>query len=342
MLLSVSDGYSVYGVAKPGSVPFPVAVGTLSNQWLWVPTVGLLGIYLILLFPDGKLPSRRWRPLAWLSGVVIVLLSVAGGLAPGPLENQGGVRNPFGLEALPWLQDAVYLILPLLPLCIFASAVSMVLRYRRTRGEMRQQIKWVAFVISIAGLLYLIPMILASVVHLRSDDSLPQFPWWAEVFFSVAVLGFAGVPVAIGFAVLKYRLYDIDVVINRTLVYGSLTAMLVALYFGSVATTQTILRALTGQTEQPQLAIVVSTLVIAALFNPLRRRLQSFIDRRFYRSKYDARKMLEEFGARLRDEIDLETLNNDLTGVIRETMQPAHVSLWLRPDRLPKGEQEDR
>jgi uncharacterized membrane protein YjfL (UPF0719 family) len=190
------------------------------------------------------------------------------GLAPGPLENQGGVRNPFGLEALPWLQDAVYFILPLLPLCIFASAVSMVLRYRRTRGEMRQQIKWVAFVISIAGLLYLIPMILASVFQSRSDDSLPQFPWWAKVFFSVAVLGFAGVPVAIGFAVLKYRLYDIDVVINRTLVYGSLTAMLVALYFGSVATTQTILRALTGQTEQPQLAIVVSTLVIAALFNP--------------------------------------------------------------------------
>jgi uncharacterized membrane protein len=156
----------------------------------------------------------------------------------------------------------------------------------------------------------------------------------------VVVLSFAGVPVAIGFAVLKYRLYDIDVVINRTLVYGSLTVMLVALYFASVATTQTILRALTGQTEQPQLAIVVSTLVIAALFNPLRRRIQSFIDRRFYRRKYDARKILEAFSARLRDETDLETLKNDLAGVIRETMQPAHVSLWLRPDRTPKGEQE--
>ena len=158
----------------------------------------------------------------------------------------------------------------------------------------------------------------------------------------MVVLSFAGVPVAIGFAVLKYRLYDIDVVINRTLVYGSLTVMLVALYFASVATTQTILRALTGQTEQPQLAIVVSTLVIAALFNPLRRRIQSFIDRRFYRRKYDARKILEAFSARLRDETDLETLKNDLAGVIRETMQPAHVSLWLRPDRLPKGEQEVR
>ena len=147
---------------------------------------------------------------------------------------------------------------------------------------------------------------------------------------------------AIGFAVLKYRLYDIDVVINRTLVYGSLTAMLVALYFGCVATTQTILRALTGQTEQPQLAVVISTLVIAALFNPLRRHVQSFIDRRFYRRKYDARNTLETFSARLRDETDLETLNNDLAGVIRETMQPAHVSLWLRPDRSPKQGQAER
>jgi hypothetical protein len=139
-----------------------------------------------------------------------------------------------------------------------------------------------------------------------------------------------------------YRLYDIDVVINRTLVYGSLTTILVAVYFGGVATTQTILRALSGQTEQPQLAVVISTLVIAALFNPLRRRIQSFIDRRFYRRNYDARKTLEAFSARLRDETDLETLNNELAGVIRETMQPAYVSLWLRPDRPPKGEQTER
>jgi hypothetical protein len=156
------------------------------------------------------------------------------------------------------------------------------------------------------------------------------------------VLGFAGVPVAIGFAVLKYRLYDIDIIINRTLVYGSLTATLVGLYFGSVATTQTILRALTGQTEQPQIAIVVSTLVIAALFNPLRRRIQTFIDRRFYRRKYDARRTLDAFSARLRDKTDLEELTYELTGVITETMQPEHVSLWLRPDGPPKGKQEVR
>jgi uncharacterized membrane protein YhdT len=342
MLLAVTDNYSIYGVARPGSVSFPVAVGTIGNQWLWVPTVGLLGIYLILLFPDGKLPSKRWRPLPWFSGVMIVVLSITEGLAPGPLENQGGVRNPFGLEALPWLVDVANVILPLLPICILASAVSMVLRFRRSRGEVRQQIKWFTFVASFAGLLYFFAMIGQVVVVWGSDDSIAQIPLWFEIVLSLAGLGFAGVPVAIGLAVLKYRLYDIDVVINLTLVYGSLTSMLVALYFGCVATTQTILRALTGQTEQPQLAIVISTLVIAALFNPLRRRIQSFIDRRFYRRKYDARKTLEAFSARLRDETDLETLNHDLASVIRETMQPAHVSLWLRPDRPPNGKQEVR
>jgi hypothetical protein len=342
MFLGMTDYYSIYGVARPDSVPFPVAVGTIGNQWLWVPTVGLLGIYLILLFPDGKLPSKRWRPLAWFSGVMIVVLSITEGLAPGPLENQGGVRNPFGLEAFPWLEGLQWIILPLLPLCILASAVSMVSRFRRSRGEVRQQIKWFTFVAAFAGLMYFIVMIGQVVIVLRSDDNLPQAPLWVELLFSLAALGFAGVPVAIGFAVLKYRLYDIDVVINLTLVYGSLTAMLVAVYFGGVAMTQTILRALTGHTEQPQLSIVISTLVVAALFNPLRRRLQSFIDRRFYRKKYDARKTLEAFSARLRDETDLETLNNDLADVIKETMQPAHVSLWLRPDRPPNGKQEVR
>jgi hypothetical protein len=177
---------------------------------------------------------------------------------------------------------------------------------------------------------------------LGSDDSLAQTSLWFELIFSLAGVGFAGVPVAIGIAVLKYRLYDIDVVINFTLVYGSLTAMLALVYFGGVTATQTIFRALTGQEQQHQRAIVISTLVIAALFNPLRRRIQSFIDRRFYRRKYDARKTLEAFSARLRDETDLETLNNDLAGVIREMMQPAYVSLWLRPDRPPKEEQAER
>jgi hypothetical protein len=340
MLLSMTDSYSIYGVAKPGSVPFPIAIGTLGNQWLWVPTVGLLGIYLLLLFPDGRLPSRRWRALAWLSGALLVLESLTEGLAPGPLENQGGVPNPFGLEGLPWLADAALVLLPLLPLCILASAVSLVLRYRRSGGDQREQIKWIAFAASVAGLLYLIaivsPFIFAPEI-VSGGGSLPPPPLWVELLFSVAVLGFAGVPVAIGFAVLRYRLYDIDVVINRTLVYGSLTGMLIAVYFGGVATMQAIFRAIADQEEQPQLAIVVSTLVIAALFTPLRRRIQSFIDRRFYRRKYDARKTLAAFSAKLRDETDLDALSDGLVRVVRESMQPSHVSLLLRPDSSLRG-----
>jgi hypothetical protein len=156
------------------------------------------------------------------------------------------------------------------------------------------------------------------------------------VFFGLSVIT---LPAAIGIAILRYRLYDINVVINRTLVYGSLTALLGLVYLGGVATTQAIFRILTGQEHQPQLAIVASTLVIAALFNPLRRRIQFFIDRRFYRRKYDARKTLESISAKLRDETDLESLNDELVGVVRETMQPAYVSLWLRPGSAPRGSQ---
>jgi hypothetical protein len=342
MLLGVIDSYYRYGVANPGAVPYPVAIGTLANQWLWMPTVGLLGIYLLLLFPDGRLPSRRWRPLAWFSGAMIVLLSITEGLAPGPLENQGGVPNPFGLEEFPWLADAALVFLPVLPLCIVASAVSLVLRYRRSEGEVRQQIKWIAFVASFAGLVYLIAMVsqlFLAPLMVGKGGGQPPLPLWFELLSWVAVLGFAGVAVAIGFAVLKYRLYDIDLLINRTLVYVTLTVLLAAVYVGGVVVLQGALRALTGQ--EAQLAIVVSTLVIAALFNPLRRRIQGFIDRRFYRRKYDAAKTLEAFSAKLRDETDLDALSNDLVGVVRETMQPAHVFLWLRPDTSSKGKQAD-
>jgi hypothetical protein len=334
LLLGLTDLYSVYGVARPGSVPFPVGVAWLGN-WLWVPAVGLFATYLFLLFPEGRLPSSRWRPLAWLSGAVIVVLSLSFGLAPGPVASlPGKIRNPFGLEELPWLESAANVGFPLLALCILASVVSLVLRYRRSRSEEREQIKWIAFAASVVGVLFLIGMVIS-----LSYGSKP--PSWTRLLDSMTVLSYTGVPIAVGFAVLKYRLYDIDVIINRALVYGALTVTLALIYFGGVAATQTIFRALTGQQEQPQLAIVVSTLVIAALFNPLRRRIQGFIDRRFYRRKYDAVKTLEAFSAKLRDETDLDALNAELVGVVRETMQPAHVSLWLRPDTTSKGQQTD-
>jgi hypothetical protein len=341
MLMIVGEEYSAYGLAVPGSVPFPVTIFALTYAWLWAPAVGLLGTYLILLFPDGKLPSGRWRPLALISGAVIVVESIAVFLTPGPLDGLGGARNPLGLEGLHWLTVLGWIVLPLLPLCMLASAASVVLRFRRSGGEVREQIKWIAFAASLMGSLYLLIMSASLINWLISapgtQSDLGTQTWWGALLEDVTVLSFAGIPVAIGFAVLKYRLYDIDVLINRTLVYGSLTATLVALYFSSVVFLQGALRFLTGQ--ESQLAVVASTLAMAAMFNPLRRRLQRLVDRRFYRSKYDARKTLESFSAKLRDETDLDALRGDLMDVVRETMQPAHVYLWLRPDPPPRASQ---
>ena len=342
MLIVLIDYYGDYGLASPGSLPFPVTVAALS-QWFWVPTVGLIAIYLLLLFPDGRLPSRRWRPLAWLSGVMIVSLSTAEGLYPGPLPERGGVRNPFGLEEYPWIADVEIVLLPLLPLCILASAVSLVLRFRRSGGEVREQIKWIAFAAAFMGLLYLVSMGAGMLNALISASETPSagggLPLWFDILWNVAVLSFAGVPVAVGFAVLRHRLYDIEVIINRVLVYGALTASLALAYLWSVVFLQNVFRALTG--EGSQLAIVASTLVIAALFNPLRRRIQKLIDRRFYRKKYDARRTLEAFSARLRDEIDLEDLTGELVGAARGTVQPAYVSLWLRGPMSHEGRGRD-
>jgi hypothetical protein len=195
----------------------------------------------------------------------------------------------------------------------------------------RQQIKWLLYA---APIWFFGSALKIAVFYFSLIDG----PWGLWIgYLLVAVGGLSG-PVAIGVAILRYRLYEIDIVINRTLVYGSLTAMLVGVYLGSIVSMQYAFRALTGQQEQPQLAIVVSTLVIAALFNPLRRRIQSVIDRRFYRSKYDARKTLEAFSARLRNETDLGALSDGLIGVVRETMQPSHVTLWLRPDTASRSE----
>ena len=333
MIMPISSSYGVYGlVVRPGSMPFPAAIGSL-GEWMWAPAVGLLGTYLILLFPDGRLPSRRWRPLAWLSGAVIILVSAGFALSPGPMDGLGGLRNPFGLEKYPWLADATLVVVLLLPLCILASAVSLILRFLRSRGAEREQIKWLVFAASILGLgfsSYIIPSF-----FIVEDPTGGAGPLGVNLLEDAVTLSFAGVPVAVGIAILRYRLYEIDTLINRTLVYGSLTTILVGVYFGGVVALQAALRALTGQ--ESTLAVVASTLLIAALFNPLRRRIQSFIDRRFYRNKYDAAKTLAAFNARLRNETDVDVLRNDVVGVARSTVQPTHISLWLRSDPEPKA-----
>jgi hypothetical protein len=198
------------------------------------------------------------------------------------------------------------------------------------RGVERQQTKWFTYTSAVAASGAILQYIISEPLELV---------WLRGVAYALVLIGLVGIPISMGIAITRYKLYEIDLLINRTLVYGSLTAMLVALYFGGIVVLQRVFVLLTGQ--QSTLAVVASTLLIAALFTPLRRRIQSFIDRRFYRRKYDARKTLEAFSATLRDETDLEALNNDLVGVVRETMQPAHVSLWLRPDTVPKGEQAD-
>jgi hypothetical protein len=290
-------------------------------------------LFLVLLFPSGKLLSLRWRVVAWIGGLAIAASVVSLAFLPGPLESFPSVRNPFGGPAF---LDWIYAVGGLISLaCLVAAIASLILRFRRSRAQERMQLKWFVF----AAALGFIAVLLVTFFDLPAVDEQTD----AVVETIVWTLAPLSLPFSAGIAILRYRLYDIDVLINRTLVYGSVTAMLLAVYFGGVATTQTIFRVLTGHEQQPQLTIVASTLVIAAIFNPLRRRIQSFIDRHFYRSKYDAARTLEAFSAKLREETDLEALNDDLVGVVGETMQPAHVTLWLRPsNEVGKGRSEEQ
>jgi len=324
---SLLDSYATYGlVLNPGSLPRADVAAAL-NEGTWAPWIGLMGIFLILLFPDGRLPSPRWRPVGWLAAVTMVAVTVVIDLDPGRLEEGPipNMTNPIGLEAarLP-LSVLLAVFLPLLPLCIVASAVALVLRFRRSHGFERQQIKWLATAGSLVATLYLLAM--ASTLTTSFMD---QSPSWVLVLQNVSTLSFGLLPVAIGFAVLRYRLYDIDVVINRALVYGSLSAALAAVYLGLVLLLQLVLSPLTDQSD---LAVAGSTLAVAALFRPARGRIQSIVDRRFYRNRYDAARTLDAFAGRLRHELDLETVGTDLRTAVRDTMQPVHVSLWVRSD----------
>jgi hypothetical protein len=295
------------------------------GTWAWlVETVALT--FLLLLFPDGRLPSPRWRPVAWCAGLGITGFVVGYALDAGPLADFPQIVNPYGVDS-PLVRVVEIAAALVIVVSMVASAVSVIVRARHAGRVERQQIKWLAY----GGVVAVGTSLVAALISI----------WSVTLSILLTNLALLGLPIFTGVAIVRHRLYDIDLLINRTLVYGVLTGTLALVYFGGVATAQAIFRTLTGQEQQPQLAVVVSTLVIAALFNPLRRRIQSFIDRRFYRSKYDAAKTLEAFSAKLRDETDLDALSDDLVGVVRETMQPAHVSLWLRPDTVSKGKQSD-
>jgi hypothetical protein len=313
--LAFSRAYADYLlVAHPGSQISKI-MDDQATPWTVGPIVIMCAVLLFLLFPDGKLLHRGWWAVVWMAVGGAALVSLWWITWP-----EGAVGDT--VEALGKFGGAS------LTVSCVASGFSVFMRLQTAGARERQQLKWFAYGTAVfLGAFFLM------------DAAFQIGGPWAG--FVVIVTGLSAIPVSVGIAILRYRLYDIDILINRTLVYGSLTLMLALVYFGGVTVTQVLFQTLTGQEEQPQLAIVLSTLVIAALFTPLRRRIQSFIDRSFYRRKYDAAKTLEGFSMKLRDETDLKALSDDLVGVVRETMQPAHVSLWVRPETSPKVEQTD-
>ena len=296
-------------IDDPGSLPAGNLAAALAGH-VWHPSFELF-VLSFLLFPNGRLLSPRWRWVAWAAvanGVVLLLFA--------PFEStfakeEFPTAEPVFRNALTPVANALWgVLLPLTILMLIAAGVSLVLRLRRSHGVEREQIKW--FVIPIAFTLFAFPVLFAVTGDAYGVYLLPL------------------IPISAGVAVLRYRLYDIDLVVNRTLVYGLLTATLGGVYVGSVLLLQL---ALDSVTSNSSLAVAVSTLAVAALFRPARARIQAVVDRRFYRHKYDAARTLERFSARLREQVDLDALGGELRDVVSETMQPAHVSLWLRGAR---------
>jgi hypothetical protein len=320
-----SAEYAAYALLVPSrSLPAGETFAWLTS-WVWVFGLGLI-VFLDLLFPNGRLPSARWRWFARFTAIALLPAAILGALSPG-LILSSTLINPLGIEGLPNASRAIEAFMYAL---VVVGASSMLARLRHAGRIERQQVKWFAYATAVA----ISGVILKNTVYPAVGVT---WVWWVGLVLTT--VGVVSSPVAMGIAIFRYRLYQIDLIIDRTLVYGSLTTVLAAVYLGGVVLLQYAFRALTG--EGSQLAVVASTLIIAALFIPLRRRIQGFIDRRFYRRKYDARQTLEAFSAKLRNQTDLDALSDDLVGVVRETMQPAHVSLWLRPDTAPSGEEID-
>jgi hypothetical protein len=292
------------------------------GNWVWGVGIGISGTFVLLLFPTGSLPSRRWRPVAWAAGLLLAAVTLGNAFAPGVIvdtrsANPVGIGGPVG-QVLRFFAGLFILVLA----AGLLGLVSVVMRYRRASGTERQQLKWLVY----AGI-----VVLAGVgVGTVTGAAMGSTDFSQNLQNAIVSLSVVFVPLAIGVAVLRYRLYEIDRFVNRALVYVLLTIVLGVLFYG-VAVLLPVLVVGAGA-ESPSELVALGTLLVAALFQPVRSRAQSFIDRRFYRRKYDAQNILQAFAARLRDEVDLEALTVELQDVVWRTVQPARVGLWLRPD----------
>jgi hypothetical protein len=319
-LAAFSAEYARYALEPQGDwLPGGLAMAWL-NAWIGTFWVGLVLLFVLLVFPTGRLPSRRWRPLAWACVVCVLALCVMDAVMPGPLE-ASGQPNPVGIDNARSALERSYGVVSLcLVLLILGCSASVVVRFRRAGGVERQQLKWFAVGAGQLALLFALSVGLSGLWNRWVP--LPV----GELVFAIS---FALIPVAIGIAILRYRLYDIDRLINRTLVYGLLTALLAAVYAALVLSLGQLFGGIGA--EPPSWVVAGATLAVAALFQPARRRIQQVVDRRFNRRKYNAAKTVEVFGLRLRDEVDLDALAAELLAVVDQTMQPTRASLWLQP-----------
>jgi hypothetical protein len=320
-----TSSYADYTLKLHHDLPGGALVAVVGSAF-WMPAIGMTGTFLLLLFPDGHLPGRRWRYVAHAAAVTMVAGLFDLMFRPGLLTDDGypGVRNPVGIDALGPVLAVGWVAIIALVVTMVVSAASLVVRYRRSRGPERQQVKWLAGAAAGVALVYAVVVPLGALV----DPSSQHPPAWLSAAQSVSLLSFGLIPVAIVFAVLRYRLYEIDVIIRRTLVYTALVAVLAALYLGGVTMIGGVLRTATGGSGA--IGVTVSTLAVAAAFQPLRRRIQRAVDHRFYRGRYDAARTLESFSGRLREHVEIDAVSSEVLDVVRQTLQPAHVSLWLR------------
>jgi hypothetical protein len=327
-LVTGSIAYGDYALKlHPGALPAGAAVASVS-LWVWAPPVALTGVFLLLVYPDGHLPSRRWRPVVWICGLAVVLGIGVDVLMPGPMTSVGFPhhRNPFGVDALGPMLRALEATVVMIPVGTVAAVVSLVVRFRHAGTVERLQIKWLAAAGGFSGALYAVALF-SSALFVPSGEPDPS---WVQAIQGLWFLTLSLIPAAIGVAVLRYRLFEIDVIIRRTLIYAALVASLAVVYLGGVSLVGALLRGLAGSSGT--VAVTASTLAVALAFQPLRRIIQRTVDRRFYRSGYDAQAAVNGFSERMREQIDLDALRHELLTVVAGTVQPTHASVWLRPD----------